>query len=233
MEVNMECYCCETETGFCLHVKDVEDARLEDAIRHAWFEKTANGFIKVYPMKDMDNGVTELDKEIVSENFARLGRSMFEGMLNCNWEEALLTFAKKCKDNDIEWNVFGSISEKIIGVDVKPHDIDIFVHTKDFFKVKDIFRDYVVEPFVDNKGVWLVRYFGRLCLDGVLFDIAAEDKLNRINHNYDKVVWNNYDIYVEPLQIRYSIELERKREDRLKAMELYMNANGINYVSRK
>lgn len=228
----MKCYCYETETDFCLCVKDVENTQLENAIQHAWFEKIDNGFIKVYPMKGMDNGVTEEDKEIIIRNFARLGPSMFEGMLNCDWERALLTFTQKCKDNDIEWNVFGSLSEKIIGVDIKPHDIDIFVHTRDFFKVKNIFKSCVVEPFVDNKGEWLVRYFGRLCIDGVLFDIAAEDRLNRENHKYDKVLWNGYDIYVEPLKIRYSLEIQRKRKDRLKAMELYMKANGITYTNR-
>jgi len=75
---------------------------------------------------------------------------------------------------------------------------------------------------VDNKGTWLVRYFGRLCLSGVLFDIVADDKMNLENHQYDKATWNNYDLYIENLQARYQLELKRGRENRIKAIETYM-----------
>jgi len=221
----VKCYCYETENDFILCVENVEDKKLENAIQHAWFEKSDDKFIKTYPMKNMDNGVTEEDREIVKKNFARLGQSMFESMLNCDWEKALLSFIKKCKDNDIEWYIFGSISEAVLGIDVKPHDIDIFVHTKDFFKVKDVFSNFVVEPFVDNKGMWLVRYFGRLYFSGAMFDIAAENRLNLENHHYDKLIWKDYEVYAEPIQIRYELELKRGRKDRLKAIEKYMSCH--------
>jgi hypothetical protein len=217
----MKCYCYETESDFILCVEEV-DERFHDVIQHAWFEKTDNKFLKVYPMKGIDNGVTAEDKELVKNNFARLGQSMFEGMLDCDWKSALLLFAEKCKDIGIEWYIFGSISEAVLGVDITPHDLDIFIHTRDFWKIKSIFSDFVIEPFVDNKGTWLVRYFGRLCLAGALFDICADEKMNVENHRYDRASWNNYDVYIEPLQIRYQLELKRNREDRIKAIETYM-----------
>lgn len=217
----MKCYCYDTESEFTLCVEDVNES-LADVIQHAWFEKTDKGFRKIYPNIE-GNGVDAEDKVMVSRNFARLGQSMFEGMLDCKWMSALLTFAKKCRDNNIEWYVFGSICEVVRGLNINPHDIDIIVHTRDFYKIKDIFLDFVIEPFVDNKGTWLVRYFGRLCLDGVLFDIVADDKMNIENHEYDKVLWNEYDILVEPFQNRYNLEIKRGREDRIKAMEAYLN----------
>jgi len=223
----MRCYCYETENDFLLCVEEVESAQLEDVILHAWFNKTDdNRFIKTYPMKNMDNGATTEDRALVKRNFQRLGQSMFKGMLDCDWANALSLFAQKCKDNSIEWYIFGSISEAVLGVDIKPHDIDIIVHTRDFYKIKATFPDYIVEPFVDNKGTWLVRYFGRLCFSGVLFDIAADDKMNLENHQYDKVLWNDYDVFVEPIQIRYQLELNRKRQDRIAAIEAYLK-NGI------
>lgn len=56
-------------------------------------------------------------------------------------------------------------------------------------------------------------------------DIAADEKMNLENHQhqYDKVSWNDYDIFIEPLQVRYQTELCRNREERIIAIEEYMN----------
>jgi len=217
----MKCYCYDTESEFVFCVQDA-DPRLEDVIQHAWFKKTDEGFTKIYPNIE-GNGIGTEDKELISRNFARLGQSMFEGMLGFDWRNPLSLFAQKCLDNGIEWYIIGSISEAVLGVNIKPHDIDIIIHTRDFFRVKNLFPDSVVEPFVDNKGTWLVRYFGRLCLAGALFDIAADEGMNLGNHQYDRVSWNGYDVYIEPLHVRYQTEIKRKREDRIKAIETYMD----------
>jgi len=217
----MKCYCYETETEFVLCVEDA-DIQSEYNLQAAWYEQTDRGYIKSYPKEMDNNGVEEEDKELVKRNFAQLGQSMFEGV--SDWKNALLLFAQKCLDNGIEWYIIGSVSEAVLGVNIKPRDIDIIVHTSDFFKVKNIFADSVVEPFFDNKGEWLVRYFGRLCLGGVMFDIAADEGMNLENHQhqYEKVTWNDYDIFIEPLQARYQVELDREREERIKAIETYI-----------
>ena len=56
-----------------------------------------------------------------------------------------------------------------MGVDIIPYDIDIGVQEQDFYKIKELFFNYMVEPFVDNKGMysWFPQYFGRLCINGV------------------------------------------------------------------
>jgi len=217
----MKCYCYETEIEFIFCVEDA-DMKFEDNLKAAWWKKIDKRFIKVYP-KEMDDGVDGEDKEIIKRNFARLGQSMFEGIFD--WKKVLLLLAQKFADNRIEWYIIGSTSEAVLGVNINPHDIDIIVHTRDFYKVKSIFSDYVVEPFVDNKGTWLVRYFGRLCIDGAIVDIAADEKMNLENHQhqYDKVSWNDYDIFIEPLQVRHQTELDRNREERIMGIEEYMN----------
>lgn len=215
----MKCYCYETETEFVFCVEDA-DIIFEENLQAAWFKKTDKGFIKSYP-KGMDDGVNAHDKELVKRNFARFGQSMFEGVFDL--KNVLLLLAQKFLNNGIEWYIIGSTSEAVLGVNIKPHDIDVIVHTRDFYKVKSIFSDYVIEPFVDNKGTWIVRYFGRLCLHGALVDIAADEKMNLENHQYDKVLWNDYDIFIEPLQVRYQTELDRNREERIKAINEYMN----------
>lgn len=217
----MKCYCYETETDFVLCVEDA-GMNYEEKILHAWYKKTDKRFLKIYSRNIEDGGVCEEDKELIKRNFARLGQSMFEGVFD--WQNILLLLAQKFSENGIEWYLFGSTSEALLGVNIKPNDMDIIVHTRDFYKVKSLFSDYVVEPFGDNKGTWIVRYFGRLCLEGALIDIAADDKMNMENHQhqYEKVLWNGFEVFIEPLQDRYKVEISRNRIDRIKAIEKYM-----------
>ena len=219
----MKCYVRETDTEFILCVEDVEPEYKEN-ILSAWFEETDNGFIKSYKKQggaDVEWYKNADDKERIKKNFATLGESMFKGC--SDWQTALLTFAQKCQSRQIEWYIFGSVSEAVLGVNIKPRDIDIIIHTRDFYKVKDIFPNCVVEPFVDNKDTWLVRYFGRLCVEGVFVDIAADHKMNLENRQYAQVFWKGYEMLAVPLQERYQIELSGKnRAERIKAIEEYM-----------
>ena len=219
----MKCYCYETDDDFILCVENAS-AEHEDTISHAWFEKSGDKFVKIYPMK---NGIDKLwykkieEKERIKNNFARLGHSMFKGCFV--WESVMLNLARKFHENGIEWYIFGSSCELVRGIDIKPNDIDLIIHTKDFYKVKDIFPDNIVEPFVDNEDTWLVRFFGRLCVGGAIVDIASSEKMNIENHHYDKVKWNDFDVYLEPFQTRYALEAKRGRPDRLKEMEKYIS----------
>ena len=221
----MKCYCYETEMQLVLCVEEV-DPKYEKNLLSAWFEKNDFGFTKTYPMTDKENGVSKDDINNVKNNFARLGQSMFIG--NLDWKKTLPFIANKFLDNKIEWYILGSVGDAVRGLNIVPHDMDIIIHTKDFYKVKDLFSDYVVEPFVDNKGTWLVRYFGRLCMGGAYIDIVADEKLNLENHNYDVVSWNGFNLFLELFENRYQMELQRNRPERIKAMEEYMEK--INYA---
>ena len=221
----MKCYCYEKDDNFILCVEDA-DPQHEDAILHAWFTRIETGFEKIYPM---ENGADKSwyknteDKERIKKNFARLGQSLFSGAFD--WNRAMSTLAQMFFENEVEWYIFGSSCEMVRGIKIIPNDIDIIVHTKDFYKVKELFPDNIIEPFVDNKNTWLVRYFGRLCINGAIVDIVADDKMNRENHHYDLLSWNGYDVLAEPFEIRYALEKERGRINRLKAMDEYINRN--------
>lgn len=207
----MKCYCYENESEFVFCVENADD-KLGKIIEAAWYDKVGNKYFKKYPN-------TINDKKLLINNFSRLGESMFSG--NGDWKKALSKFAEKCYEQNIDWYITGSVSESVMGVDISPHDIDIVSHVKDFFKIKDIFSDYLIEPFVDNGGTWIVRYFGRLCIDGVMIDIVADDNRNEENHPYESVQWNGYIVKAEPIQERYKIEIQRNRKDRIKAFEEY------------
>lgn len=208
----MKCYCYETASEFVLCAEQVAPEQVE-GVKAAWFQEEAGRFVKVYPS-------TVEDKALISYNFERLGEAMLtnEG----DWSVALASFAQKCKAHGIEWYITGSISEAARGVSIEPHDIDIVVHERDFYKVRDAFSECVVEPFVDNMGTWIVRYFGRLCLDGVMVDVVADASRNAESYSYERILWNGFPLLVESLEKRLAIERERERHDRICAIEAFM-----------
>lgn len=216
----MECYCYETESSFIFCVEDVTPEYAIN-LKHAWFQKSGNKYIKEYTFDDGNSEALAQDKNILRENFSRLAPKMFEGIFD--WQESLLRIAKKFTENNIEWYIIGSVSELTRGVKISPSDIDIIVHTKDFYKVKEVFQDNIIEPFIDNKGTWVVRYFGRLCIENAMIDIAADHKMNKENHVYDRIEWNGFNIHIEPLEDRYRVELQRNRKERIQAIEDFKN----------
>ena len=214
----MNCYCIETNDKFIYCVENVEEKYFQN-IEHAWFKKDNNKFIKEYP-----NNIN--NKEIIKNNFMKYGESMFKS--EGDWRQSLKIFAEKCKKESIKWYVFGSASEAIIGVDIIPFDLDIIIHVDDFYKVEKIFMEYMIEPFVDNKKTWVVQFFGRICIEGIMIDVAAEEKLNEENNEYDKIIWENYELKIYPLLKRYNIEKEGKnRIERIKKFEEYMIKNNV------
>lgn len=217
----MRCYCVANEENFDFYVEGVTEHEVAN-IEAAWFQRDGERYVKRYPSWIED-------QETLARNFALLGPSMFKkiGL----WEDSLEIFAQICEAEGIRWAITGSISEAVQGVDVDPHDLDIVVHTEDFFKVKEIFIDHMVEPFIDNGGTWVVRYFGRICLRGMMLDIVADDNRNMEGHTYNKVNWREYNLLVEPLLDRFIIELHRKRYERIAAFELYFKANGGNAIA--
>lgn len=213
----MNCFCYEDTNNFVFCVEEYLPEN-EGVIISAWFQKEGNRYTKKYP-------VNLEDKALISANFSRLGESMFSN--TGDWECALNVFANLCAQNNITWYITGSISEAILGVNVLPHDIDIITTCDDFYKIKDIFSEYVVEPFVDNKGEWVVRYFGRLCIAGVMVDVAADISREEQNHNYIAVSWNSFALKIEPIEERYNIEVQRNRTERILAIEAYLKINNL------
>jgi hypothetical protein len=214
----MDCYCTENEEKFIYCVENVEEKYVQN-IEHAWFKRENGKFTKEYP-NNIEN------KDIIKNNFVKYGESMFKS--EGNWKHSLKIFAEKCNQEKIKWYVFGSASETIIGVDIEPFDLDIIIHVDHFYKAEKLFLEYLMEPFVDNKKTWVVQYFGRICIDGIMIDVVAEEKLNEENNEYENIVWENYEIKVYPLLKRYYIEKEGKnRKERIEKIEEYMKKNGI------
>jgi len=230
----MKYYCYETDTAFTLCVDDVQDARLEAVIEHMAWRKADDKFLMSYPHHAFPN---QQEKELISDNFVRVGQAVFESALNgFDWKKPLEMLAEVFSKSGIEWYIVGSAGDAVRGIDVKPFDIDIVIHTRDYWRVKDIcyasFPDSVIAPFTSYAGeepleyfVCPLKYFGRLFLAGAMIDVAGDETWNMENRKppYEKISWNGYEIYVDALELRYKIEIARNRLDRIRAIEAYMN----------
>jgi len=220
----MKCFCVENDAELVFCVVDVP-ASNADMVRHAWFIEDGEMYTKTYlKTAGVDHAWyrNRVDVERVKENFARLGAAMFSG--RPDWQTAFRILAGRLWDANIEWYAFGSSCEAVRGINIVPNDIDVIVHTRDFYRVKEVFTDEVVEPFVDNKDTWLVRYFGRLCVAGTIVDVVADEKMDNENHPYEQVSWAGHAILVEPFHNRLALERQRDRPDRLAAMEAYLSS---------
>jgi hypothetical protein len=89
-----------------------------------------------------------------------------------------------------------------------------------------LFLEYLIEPFVDTNG-WLVKYFGKILIEGKMFDIVADKKVFAYFNDYDKILWKKYETKVEPIKKRYEIEIQRNRIERIKKIKEYMIENDI------
>jgi hypothetical protein len=213
------------EFTFC--VEDVENAQLEYYIQHMGFKKDGVKFFLPCPQHE----ITDIrGKEYANKNFTHLGQAMIESFLSgFDWQKPLELIAQKFNENKIEWYIVGSVGDAVRGINVKPFDMDIVVHIRDFNKAKDIcyfnFADSIILPFSDNQKLCPLRCFGRMFLTGALVEIAADENWNLENRQpkYEKFLWNGFDLYLDSLELRRQIEIARNREDRIKAFKEFMN----------
>jgi LPS biosynthesis protein len=208
----MKCYTIE-ENGKMIHCIEDFEEQYRQTIIEAYYVPDGNRLIKVF---DTTAGIE--DMQAINENFLRLCEDMFTSQ-KADWVKALITFSNICNANNISWGLTGSATDALRGANIIPHDIDIYVHTMDFYRVKQIFLNYLIEPFQDLKGTWVVRYFGRLCICGIMVEIAADVKRNLENYDYDEVEWGGKNILMDSFQSRYETEILRDRKDRIKALE--------------
>lgn len=183
-------------------------------IEAAFYQKQDGEFVKEY------NGEFNNVEKIIS-NFERLMPGAFD---EGDWENALMEFAKICKDNKIVWYLTGSACDAVRGIDVVPHDLDIEIFSKHWEKAQNVFEDYIVEPFIETKG-WARDYFGRVVVANTLVDVVADEKYDFPDYAYEPFEWKGYILWLEPFKSRYDTEKQRERFDRIDAFEKYITKN--------
>ena len=141
-----------------------DDGLHTSQIEAAFYKKQDRLFIKEYQGEI-------LKAEQIIRNFNRLMPDAFD---KGDWKNALLEFARICKDNGIIWFLTGSACDAVRGIDVLPHDLDIEIFSKHWGKAQEVLSDCIVEPFIETKG-WARNYFGRIVLANTLVVVVADD----------------------------------------------------------
>ena len=224
----MKSYCYETDSAFIFSVEDVKNLQLENVIQHMGWRKIDEKFHLSYPQGVFSD---QREKELVCKNFSRLGQVMFERMLSgIDWKTPLEMLAQKFNEAGIEWYIVGSAGDALHGVKVQPFDIDIVVHTNDYYKAKDIcyfyFSDSIIAPFTGSEEISPSRYsenpveyfinplqyFGRMFLAGAMIEVTADEiwDLESRQPGHKNAVWRGYEHseYEKFVWRGYSIYLE-------------------------
>lgn len=175
------------------------------------------------------------DFEALKKNYRLYAEEMFLQMgyyKDVLWEDGLLLFIDMIEGKEINWWLTGSCALCIRGIDVKPHDIDIMMDSKDISKLKNIFADYIIEP-ITSTGGWVVDYFGVIFLKAridLAFDPAElADKPNPVDfgiyamNNLEEVKWKGRKIKIPPLELQIEVNRRRGRNDRVEAIEKYID----------
>jgi hypothetical protein len=190
-EMGMKCLVNIEGNQIILSVENIETEKLKNTVCAAFFKESNGKYVKTFS-KDFP------EADLIEKNFPRMAETMFTGK-GAEWRKALMSFAEVCKQKSIQWYLSGSCCEAVRGMKITPHDIDVHIFTEQFYDVRDAFPEYIMEPFQDLGNSWAVRYFGRLCIEGIQIDVAADEKANLNNHLYDSIYWNGIQIFLEPL----------------------------------
>ena len=64
--------------------------------------------------------------------------------LDSNFIEVLRTLYSRLYETEILWIIGGSLALKLVGLDVKPKDIDLFTNEEGAYEVERLFAEYLV-----------------------------------------------------------------------------------------
>ena len=141
-----------------------------------------------------------------------------------DWETAFECFCKMAKENKIDFYLIGSITAAIRGVNIIPNDIDIIVDICDFWRARDLFEAFIIEPFSEYSKNDVVRFFGKISINNIVIDISAKPKNIYGCHTIEMLCWNGYILKSQTLELLLKVYKKNNRLEYVKAIEDYMAA---------
>ena len=204
------------------------DMKYEKVLKMCFYKKDGDKFYKNFPQKYPYI-------ETIQKNFSLYGRKMFDQLgyfSNVPWDKALYEFCLIAKNENIKWWLTGSCASCLRGIEFNPHDVDIMIDSSDVNKIIDMYSEYLIEPIINTNG-WLTKDFGVLFLNARI-DIAS-DPVEELDNpvpidcgptardNLEKIDWNGFKLYIPPIEYQLNANRLRKRTNRVKLIEQYMN----------
>lgn len=203
------------------------DEKYEKILQMCFYEKVQNGYIKKYPKE-----AKYLDK--MMKRYSLFAEEMFNQLgyfVEVPWEKGLDSFCSIIEKTDIDWWLAGSCAACIREINLKPHDIDIMVNSKDISEITEVFKNELIEPIIDTNG-WFTKDFGVLFLH-CRIDIASDpspvlDNPEPVDcgpyakDHLETIQWRNHQIKIPPLTLQIAVNKKRGRFDRVEAMESFL-----------
>jgi len=116
------------------------------------------------------------------------------------------------KEHKIDFYFIGSVTASIRGVNIAPNDIDVIVDVIDFWKTKDVFLDYTVEPFLECSDTNVVGFFGKICINNIVIDISAKPRNLYGRHTIEMLCWNGYIVKAQTLELLRKVYQKNGRD---------------------
>lgn len=200
----------------------------EKALQMCFYQEEGGSYTKRF-----SENTTNIDK--IMDYYSKNAEEMFSQLIyesEVPWEDALYEFADKMEKAKIEWWLVGSCAACIRGISLEPHDVEIFIDSKDIDKLNQLFEDYIIEPIVDTNG-WLTKDFGVVFLHARI-DIATDphpcldnpiplDCGQHARNNLEEVMWRGFKIRVPPIELLLNAYKKRERFERVELLEDFLN----------
>jgi hypothetical protein len=115
--------------------------------------------------------------------------------------------SEKLASEGVDWAVAGSFGLFLLGVDVKPNDIDIIVSTDKIFRVGEILKEYEVFAVRYKSSDFLESNIGAFDIDGVEVEVMDDLKIKKTGRvlslkvdELENVKVGNFFVGVYPLE---------------------------------
>lgn len=204
-------------------------AWIEKALRMCFYEQEGEGFVKRFPTNTPD-------LERIMAHYEAHAEEMFLQLVYRRpvpWEDGLRRFLERAQNTGIRWWLTGSCATCLRGVNLNPHDVDIMIDAEDVPRVREVFRDVVIEPIIDTNG-WLTKDFGVL-FDRCRIDIASDpqaclDEPEPVDcgpyarKHLETVEWEGFEVPVPPIELQLSANRRRERHARVQRIEAHIAA---------
>lgn len=195
------------------------------------FSQVEDGFARAYPADS-----PHLDH--IYHNFERYVEEMIlqaAGVHPAPWQQALLTFLEKIKDQDIDWWLVGSAALAVRGIDVSPHDIDLSVDDAGANKLGEVLLEYLVQP-VEAAQDWICNWFGRAFLHTRIEWVGGVDERADTPDMSDfgpiaatrreSINWCGYQLQIPLLDLQLMVSERRGLTERVEKIKHFMMNNG-------
>lgn len=220
----------ETTNDIKYVVEDVP-SQYHDTLKHYFFTQDGKQFVKSYRRDILmfPHNISEIESRFSKHLVEML--EITNGNKSMNWELSLKRIIEILYEKNIKWWLAGSAACAIRGINIKPQDIDIMTYKSEITKIKNAFKNYIIEPF-HHINDWIMSGFGVVFVEGrvdIAFDpVESSDDNGRLDFGYyasnnlETIQWKGKQVKVPPVKLHIISNEIRERTERVKLIKEYI-----------